>query len=233
MEKIELKVQKRKETGRKVKKLRREGIIPANIYGSGFKSETIQVNSKDFDSVYKKAGETSVVDILVEGEKKALPVLIHNIQTNPVSDFPVHVDFLKIDLTKKVTADVPVELTGEAPAEKQGLGTLVQYLDEIEVEALPGDLPEKITVDVSILTEVDQSIMVKDLSYDKKKVEIKGNPEEVVAKIEVQKVEVVEATPAAEAPAEGEASVGEGGVPEDLGEKPEEEGKPVEGKPHE
>jgi large subunit ribosomal protein L25 len=110
MEKIELKAQKRKELGRKVNKLRREGIIPANIYGSGFKSESIQVNSKDFAAVYKKAGETSVVEITLDGEKKTLPVLIHNIQIDPVSDLPIHIDFLKIDLTKKVTADVPLEL---------------------------------------------------------------------------------------------------------------------------
>src|SRR4030042_2867519 len=228
MEKIELKAQKRKEFGRKVSKLRREGIIPANIYGSGFKSESIQVNYKDFAAVYKRAGETSVVEVALDGEKKELPVLIHNIQTDPVSDLPIHVDFLKIDLTKKVTADVPLELTGEAPAEKQGIGTLVQYLDEIEVEALPGDLPEKITVDVSGLTEVDQSIMVKDLSYDKTKVDIKENPEEVVAKIEVQKVEVVEAPPAApvgEVPVEGEIPT-EGQAPTEeitpKGETPEE-----------
>ena len=228
MEKIELKAQKRKELGRKVNKLRREGIIPANIYGSGFKSESIQVNFKEFAAIYKRAGETSVVELAIDSEKKELPVLIHNVQMDPVGDLPIHVDFLKIDLTKKVTADVPLELIGESPAEKQGIGTLVQYLDEIEVEALPGDLPEKITVDVSGLTEVDQSIMVKDLSYDKTKVDIKENPEEVVAKIEVQKVEVVEAPPAApvgEVPVEGEIPT-EGQAPTEeitpKGETPEE-----------
>jgi large subunit ribosomal protein L25 len=226
MEKIELKAQKRKVLGRKVNKLRREGIIPANIYGSGFKSESIQVNFKDFAAIYKKAGETSVVEVTLDGEKKELPVLIHNVQTDPISDLPIHVDFLKIDLTKKVTADVPLELIGEAPAEKQGIGTLVQYLDEIEVEALPGDLPEKITVDVSGLSEVDQSIMLKDLTYDKTKVDIKENPEEVVAKIEIQKAEAVEAPPV----------VPEGGVPAEgevpaEGQAPTEEGAPKEEAP--
>ena len=228
MEKIELKAQKRKELGRKVNKLRRVGIIPANIYGSGFKSESVQVNFKEFAAIYKRAGETSVVELAIDGEKKELPVLIHNVQMDPVGDLPIHVDFLKIDLTKKVTADVPLELIGESPAEKQGIGTLVQYLDEIEVEALPGDLPEKIAVDVSDLTDVDQSIMVKDLSYDKAKVDIKENPEEVVAKIEVQKVEVVEAPPAApegEVPVEGEIPT-EGQAPTEevtpKGETPEE-----------
>jgi large subunit ribosomal protein L25 len=141
------------------------------------------------------------------------------------------VDFLKIDLTKKVVADVPLEISGEAPAEKQGLGTLVQYIDDIKVEALPGDLPEKIMVDVSNLTEVDQSIMIKDLPYDKSKVEVKDNPEEVVVKIEVQKEEPVEIPVVAEevaeeeVPVEGEASAG--------GETPTEESKEEETKKEE
>ena len=203
MEKITLKVQKRNELGRKVKNLRRDGIIPANIYGSGFKSKAVQVALKDFEEIFKKVGETTVVELSVDSEK-ALPVLIHNVQKNPISDLPIHVDFLKIDLKKKVVADVPLEISGEAPAEKQGLGTLVQYVDEIKVEALPGDLPEKIMVDVSSLVEVDQSIMIKNLLYDKSKIELKDNPEEVVVKIEVQKEEVVEVPPAAEGVAEGE-----------------------------
>jgi large subunit ribosomal protein L25 len=230
MEKFTLKVQKRSELGRRVKNLRKNGIIPANIYGSGFKSKSVQVALKDFEEIFKKAGETAVVELSVDGEK-TLPVLIHNVQSDPISDLTIHVDFLKIDLTKKVVADVPLEISGEAPAEKQGLGTLVQYIDDIKVEALPGDLPEKIMVDVSNLTEVDQSIMIKDLPYDKSKVEVKDNPEEVVVKIEVQKEEPVEIPVVAEevaeeeVPVEGEASAG--------GETPTEESKEEETKKEE
>ena len=119
--------------------------------------------------------------------------------------------------------NIPVELTGESPAEKQSIGTVVQYLNEIKVEALPADLPEKFTVDVSALSEVDQAIMVKDLKYDKSKVDIKTGAEEIVAKVEPpQKEEVIEA-PApveGEVPAEGAAEGTGGAQPAEGGENP-------------
>ena len=111
------------------------------------------------------------------------PVLVHNLQVNPKSDEPVHVDFLQVDLKAKVSAEVPVELVGESPAEKQGIGTVVQQINEIEVEALPTDLPEKFEVNVEGLSEVDQAIYVKDLKVDRTKVELKSDPEAIVAKV--------------------------------------------------
>ena len=181
MQKKELKAEIRKVSGRKVKNLRKEGILPGNISGKKIKSEAIQVVLKDFEKVYKEVGETGLVTLLVGKEEK--PVLIHNLQVNPVSDAPVHVDFLQVDLKEKVEADVPVELTGESPAEKQGIGTVVQYINEIKVEALPTDLPEKFTLDASLLAEVDQAVFVKDLKVDREKVEIKNDPEEIVVKV--------------------------------------------------
>ena len=212
MEKITLKVDKRKEFGRKVKHLREKGIIPANIYGSDFKSTSIQVDAKEFAKVYLKTGETGIVELDLDGEKQTLPALVHNVQKDPIKDTPIHVDFLKVDLKKKVTADVPLVVTGEAPAEKQGLGTLIQHINEVEVEALPRDLPENISVDVTGLIEADQSIYIKDLVYDKEKINIKNDPEEIVVKIEVQKEEV-EVAPAPEVPTEGEVPPAEGQVP--------------------
>ena len=221
MEKITLKVDKRKEFGRKVKNLREKGIIPANIYGSDFKSTSIQVDAKEFAKVYLKTGETGIVELEVNGEKQTLPVLVHNLQKDPINNIPIHVDFLKVDLKKKVTADVPLLVTGEAPAEKQGLGTLIQHINEVEVEALPADLPENIPVDVAGLTEVDQSIYIKDLVYDKEKINIKNDPEEIVVKIEVQKEEVeVTPPPAPEAVVESQPT--EGAEEGKVEEKPEE-----------
>jgi large subunit ribosomal protein L25 len=131
----------------------------------------------------------------------------------------IHVNFLQVDLKEKVEAEVPVELVGESPAEKQSLGTVVQYLNEIKVEALPTDLPEKFEVDTSELAEVDQAIYIKDLKYDKSKVEVKNDPEEIVVKVEPpQKEEVVEVTPVVAVGAEGavpaEGAVAEGVSPE-------------------
>jgi large subunit ribosomal protein L25 len=143
---------------------------------------------------------------------------------------PIHVDFLQVDLKEKVEAEVPVELTGESPAEKEAIGTVVQYLNEIKVEALPMDLPEKFIVDTSALSEVDQAILVKDLSVDRSKVDIKTEAEEIVVKVEPpQKEEVVETPIVAvgaegAVPAEGEATP-EGQTPAEGAETPKEEPK--------
>lgn len=209
MEKITLKAKVRKDVGRKVKLLRKKGILPANIYGKKIKSESIQIDLKEFLDTYKKVGDTGLFYI------NERPVLVANIQKNPVSDVILHVDFHQVDLKEKVEAQVPVELIGESPAEKQSIGTVVQYLKEIEVEALPTDLPDKFEIDISKLSEVDQMVHVKDLKIDKAKIEVKTDLEEILVKVEPpQKEEVVEVPAAAEAeagkPVEGEAPAAEG-----------------------
>lgn len=213
-----LKAEERKITGRKIEGLRKAGILPGNIYGKKVKSTSVQVNLKDFEKVYKEAGETGIVELDLGKEKR--PVLIHNIQKQPVTDSPIHVDFYQVNLNEKVTASVPVELTGEAPAEKLSVGTAVQYVNEIEVEALPGDLPDKFVVDISDLSEVDQAIHIKDIKYDKAKIEVKSDVEQIVVKVEPpQKEEVI----APVAPAEGELPA-EGAVAPEGGETPAVEG---------
>lgn len=225
MDKQVLKAEKRKITGRKVKNLRKEGILPANIYGKKIKSLAVAVDAAEFKKVYDQAGETGLLEVQVDGEKR--PVLIHNLQKDPVSDTPVHIDFLQVDLKQKVSAKVPLELSGEAPAEKQSLGTVVQYIKEVEVEALPGDLPERFVLDISKLDEVDKAIYAKDLKVEKGKVELKLDPETILVKVEPpQKEEEIvpppvegevapEAAPEGEVPAEGgaEAPQAEAGTP--------------------
>lgn len=179
---ITLKAEERKLFGRKVKQLRNDGLLPANIFGKGVKSKAIQVDVNDFENIFAKAGETNVLDLQVG--KSSVPVLIHGIQKDPIAGEYLHADFLQVDLKQKVSAQVPIVLANESPAEKQGLGTVVQYFDEIEVEALPTDLPEKFEVDLSQLTKADQEINVKDLKYDKKKIEIEIDAETVLVKVE-------------------------------------------------
>ena len=195
MDKKILNAESRVIKGRKVKKLRKEGIVPANIFGKKVKSKAISMKLDDFKKVYQEVGETGLINLEIKdkGQKEDRAVLISNVQMDPVSDIPVHVDFHQVDLKEKVTADVPVELTGVSPAEKQSIGTVVLYIDEIEVEALPGDLPEKFVIDISKLEAVDQAIYVKDLDIDKSKVEIKMDLEEIITKVEPpQKEEVIE-----------------------------------------
>ena len=206
MDKQILKAQKRKIFGRRVKSLRNQGLLPANIYGKKIKSEAVQVVNADFLKAYEEAGETVLIELRLNGDSNQAVkkmVLIHNVQVDPVSDSPVHADFLQVNLKEKVTASVPIEVVGESPAEKVGKGTAVQQIDEVEVEALPMDLPEKFVVDISGLTEVDQAILIKDLNVDTKKVDVKLDREQIVVKVEeLRKEEEVAAAP--EVPIEGE-----------------------------
>lgn len=195
--KIKLKADKRDILGRKVKNLRKEGKVPANVFGKNIKSESLTIDAKEFSEVYKQAGETQIIDL--EGR----PVLVSNIQLNPVSGDYLHVDFRQVDLKEEIKANVPVVLEGESMAEKQNLGTVVHQLDEVEVEALPTDLPEKIIVDITSLEEVDQAIYVKDLKVGSS-VKILNDMDAIVVKVEPpQKEEVVEAP---SEPTEGETA---------------------------
>lgn len=227
-----LKVEKRKILGRKVKQLRQEGILPANIYGKKIKSLAVQLQEKDFLSLYKDVGETSIVDLIVVGEKKSRSVLIANLQTSHVADQPLHVDFRQVVLTEKTTATIPVELAGEAPAVGQKKGILVQQIDELEVEALPKDLPDKLVVDISGLVQVDEAVYVKDIKIDKKKTSILADEDQIVAKIEPPAKEEVVEKPAEEVPTEEAAPAEEKPAEKKLSEeeKKDEEKKPEENK---
>jgi len=219
-DKIKLKVTKRTVTGRKVKNLRQKGILPANIYGKDVKSLSVQLSSKDFKDIYTKAGETSIIEITVDKETKARPVLVHNIHLHPVTDEFLHADFHQVDLTKKVTVNVPIELTGTAPAVSKG-GILLQVMDEIEVEALPTDLPEKFTINISKLEDIGQNISLKKLKLSNKVKLITDNLNELIVKIEEPTKE--EEKPVEEVPAEGEEG--------EEGEAPAEGEEPKEGEP--
>ena len=211
-----LKAETRKTTGRKVKKLRQEGILPGNIYGKGVKSQAVKLDRLELVKAFKDVGETGLIELEVGKGKH--PVLVHNIQYDPVSEEPLHVDFHQVNLKEKTTAQVPVEFVGESPAEKRGEGTLVQYIDELEVEALPTDLPERFELDVSGLEEVEATLHIKDISYDKTKIEIEMDEDEIVAKVEPLREEE-EAPPAPTETIEEEGEKGEA----DEETKPEEE----------
>ena len=220
MPEIKLTAQKRTLVGKKVKKLRKEGLIPANIFGKKIKSQSLSLDKKEFEKVFEEVGETRIVNLEVEGEKETHSVMVQNLQKDPVTEEILHADLRQVILTEKVTADIPVEMTGEAPAAEQKLGILIQYISEIEVEALPLDLPEKFVVDVSGLVNVGDEILVESIKVDKSKVELKIDENQVVVKIEPLAKEEVAPPPAEEVVGE---EAGEGAPVEAEGEeKPEE-----------
>lgn len=189
--------------GKKVKKLRREGILPANVYGKGLNSQAVQVKLSDFQTIFKEVGETGLVDLQYNG--KAKPVLIKNLQMNYKSSTPLHADFYQVNLKEKVKTMIPLVLVGEAKAVLDKVGMLLQTLSEIEIEALPDQLPEKIEVSVENLAAVDDHITVGDLTAPEG-VTILTDAGQVVTKISelvVEEPEEVEAEAPAEETAEG------------------------------
>jgi len=229
--KLKLQAEKRQVTGRKVKALRREGVLPANIYGKKIKSQSAQVDLKSFLPVFQEVGETGLVNLRLKGETTDRPILIHNVQLHPVTDQPLHADFYQVSLKEKVTTEIPVELVGESSAVKEKIGILIQPLAEVEVEALPTELPDKFEVDIGQLEKVDDSFTVADLKVPSG-VKILTNAKEILASIQPLAKEEEVAPPAEEA-AEGEVSAeeaAEGEVPSKE-EKPVPEGQAVDQKP--
>ncbi len=212
MKRQKLAVEKRTALGKKVKKLRKEGVLPGNIYGKDVKSEAVQIPLKEFEKVYKEAGETGLVDLEIDGQLR--PVLIHNVQMNYRTSIPLHADFFQVNLKEKVKTMVPIIVVGEPKAVLDKVGLLLQPLAEIEVEALPEDLPEGIEVNVERLAAIDEQATVADLKVPKG-VEILTDPSQVVVKItelvskEAQEQAAAEAAAAAEAKAETSAEAGQ------------------------
>lgn len=201
MSSYSVKASKRTALGRKVRALRRTGVVPANIFGKKVKSLAIQIEVKSLKDILKKAGETNLIDVVLEGEKTH-PVLVAGYSQDPVSGSLLHVDFHEVDLNVKTTAMVPLKAVGESEAVKAG-NVLVLQRNEIEVEALPADLPNEIEVDITTLAEVGSTIHAKDLKLDRAKVTLMVEDEEVIATVqEPAKEEVAPVTPA-----EGETEV--------------------------
>lgn len=154
--------QKRDIVGKKTKKLRAQGLIPANIHGDIKESLSISVEKTPFVRLYNEVGDSSLIYLEVDGQKH--PVLVDDIHTDPISDEFLHITFKQVNLKEEVTADVSIEIVGE-PANKDGV--LVQVLDVVPVRALPSDLPESLQVDISGMNEIGQHISISDLPLPK------------------------------------------------------------------
>lgn len=214
---LSLKADIRKEKGKKTETLRKEGLLPAVLYGPGAKSIDLKVEQKAFRVAYKEAGESSLLTLeLTEGSS---PVLIKGVQVHPLSGEAIHVDFYQPRLDQELRMNIPVELEGEAPAVRDLFGTLIQNVHEVEVSALPVNLPREIVVNVDMLKTFEDKILVKDLKVGDNVKILAGEdwviaqvvpPEDVEKELEapvkenVEDVEKVETKkPAEEADAEG------------------------------
>ncbi len=216
MDRLSLQADERKILGKKVKQLRRDGKLPAHVFGKGVEGEIVSVEAKEFLKTFQSAGETGLIDLKI-GTEKVRPVLIREVQYDPVSGDLIHVDFYQVNLTEKVKVPVPLVLIGEQP-ESVHLGETIvlQTLNEVEVEALPTDLVEKIEVDISPLQAIDDAITVAQLSYDREKLVLDADPEAIIVKLApavTAEMEKLMEEQAAEQAAAAETTAGEEGAP--------------------
>ncbi len=238
---IELKAENRDQFGRALTALRAKGLIPAELYGHGLANLHLAVVKKEFLKVFKKAGESTMIDLHV-GSKKH-PVMIHDVSVDPVTDEVKSIDFYQVRLDEKIQIKVPVVFIGEAPAIKEKQGVLVKAMSEIKVEALPADIPHSIEVDLGQLTDIGMDIHISDLKIAKN-VRVLEDATFVVATMTARMTEEEEAKLAAAADVgaiktEGEekkaaaaAKAADGAVATDAA-APATTGKPAAGKPAE
>jgi len=178
---LKLSAKPRKVTGKKVKSLRKEGLLPTVLYGPGIKNKNLEVSLDDFEKILKEVGENTLVSLEVEADKK-YSVLIHNVKNDPLTESPMHADFYQPALDKKIEGEIPLILDGEAPAVKSLGGTLIKNLSEIKVRALPQNLPKEFRVDIGKLKSFEDHILIKDLQAPEG-VEILREPDTILVQV--------------------------------------------------
>lgn len=215
---LKLTAKPREVFGKKLKTFRQKGELPAVLYGPKEKSISLSLALKDFKKVWSEAGESSVIELLIDGKKKN--ILIHEVARDPVSDEPIHADFYAVEMDKPIQATVPLVFIGESEAVKTHGGVLVKVMHELEVEALPMDLPHEINVDISKLKNINDRILIKDIDFPEK-VKPVEQPDKMVVIVEELKAEEEAAT--------GELDMSKVEVAAKKKEEPAEEAEPAAG----
>lgn len=207
-EQLSLVLEKREVFGKKVRAMRHQGIIPVHLYGPGIESRALQAPVGNLTKTLALAGRNRPIQVRVKRERKSQLAFVREIQWDPLRGEILHVDFLQVDVTHRMRAEVPIELIGDAPALKEPRTSVVQNTFSIEVEALPSDIPERVEADLTTLTEVSSVIRARDIALTTD-ASLISDANTVVARIEVARVEipVIEEEEAAE----------EGESPEDTG----------------
>jgi large subunit ribosomal protein L25 len=191
-------------TGKKVAAIRREGRLPAVVYGHGVDSENVSIDAHEFDLLRRHAGQNALIDLSVHG-KSSRPVLVHGVQVHPVNRRPLHVDLFLVRMTEELIVDVRLVATGLAQAVERDGGTLLHPIENVRIKALPDHLPQSIEYSIDTLDDFDAVIKVSDLTIPDD-VTLMTDADEIVAKVQAPRVEA-EPEPVA---AEGEEAEGEG-----------------------
>lgn len=178
----QLKAKSRNKKDGSLAKVRNAGGIPAVVYGHKIPNVNLTLENSTFAKLHKTAGETTVVDLHVEGEKAPRKVLIHDVSRDPVRNFITHVDLYQINADEKIKTHVPLVFVGESAAVKSDGGVLVKNIYKVEVEALFQDFPHEITIDISKLATFNDTITIADMPVSDK-VKVHADPKEIIAKV--------------------------------------------------
>jgi len=204
-------------TGKKVAILRRQGRLPAVVFGHGISSESVSLDAHDFELLRRKAGQNALIDLSVHG-KQARPVLVHGVQVHPVNRRPLHVDLFLVRMTEELIVDVPLVAIGTSSAVENLNGTLLHPIEAVKVKALPDHLPQQIEYSIDGLIDFDAVVKVADLEIPGD-VTLLTDSEEVVAKVLQSRLQVeVEAEKAEEAEAAAAEAAEAEGAPEGAAE---------------
>lgn len=209
MDRITLDATPRAVVGKKVRFMRRKGIIPVNVFGHNVESKALEIQATALERALARAGKNALITLQVAGTTDSHPVLIRDYQRKPSTSELLHVDFYQVSMTEKLHTAVPLLIVGSAPGVSLG-GVLLKNIDSLEIECLPSDLVPAIEVDISNLAEIGQSIQVSDLKAPNG-ITVLSHPDTVIVKIMAPEKEEVEeeVAPAEAAPTE-EAATAEG-----------------------
>jgi large subunit ribosomal protein L25 len=181
VKRIQLDAESRLEASDKAKTLLLKGYVPAVLYGAKTDNRVLKVKKRDFEHVFAEVGETHLVDLVIDGNDNAR-VIIKDIQRDPNKSSIIHVDFYQVDMKKKIEVQVPLHFINEAPAIRELGGTLVKNIDILDIKCLPGDLIDKIDIDISVLKTFEDEIKVSDIKLPAD-IEIMNDPREMIVQV--------------------------------------------------
>ena len=191
MEQIELQATSREILGRKVKFLRRQGIVPVHLFGHDIESAALQCDAAQLKRALAQAGKTRLISLKLDKAKGPRNIVVREIQRDSLTGELLHVDFYQVRMAEEIKVEVPIVLVGEAPALKSKENILLQELNSLSIECLPDQIPTSIELDLSSLTEAEQAIHVRDITLDEG-VTVLNDPQHMVVKISLRRVEKVE-----------------------------------------
>lgn len=197
-------VEPRTTLGKRVARLRREGVLPANVFGRGIESVAVQIDERAVRQLLQSHGLNTLISLQIAGEAEPRPVVVRDVGRHPVTRTPLHLDFYQVDLERTITGSVPVHVTGESPAVQDQGGLVLVGADSVQIEALPADMPNFVTVSIDGLLELDDEVTVADLEIPEG-ITVLSDPHQMLVRITRPR-----GLAADEEEGEGEGAEGEG-----------------------